>query len=71
MAVKVVFEEKLREIINQFSIEAESNTPDFILAQYMEGCLNAFNAAVKRRDGWYNFKPFDNFPASVNTIKLG
>jgi len=48
------FEKELRGLINKHSRENESNTPDFILAQYMETCLNAFGEAVTARDKWYN-----------------
>jgi len=71
MATQVFFEEELRKLINQFSIETESNTPDFILAQYMLGCLSNFNLAVRNRDTWYSFKPFDNFPEEITTVKIG
>jgi len=47
------FEKKLEKLINQNSIENESNTPDFILAQYMMGCLSAFTAATQQRETWY------------------
>ena len=47
------FEEELRGLINRYSKENESDTPDFILAQYLIGCLSTFNAAVKRRTDWY------------------
>jgi hypothetical protein len=47
------FPSELESLINRYSQENASNTPDFILAQYMLGCLEAFNAAVKRREEWY------------------
>ena len=47
------FEEKRRALINQCSMENESDTPDFILSEYLECCLDAFNLATKKRDGWY------------------
>lgn len=37
------FEEELKELINKHSKENESNTPDFILAQFLNSCLEAFN----------------------------
>lgn len=40
--------------MNRYSIENESNTPDFLLAEYVRDCLNAYNAAVKARDAWYD-----------------
>ena len=51
------FESELIELINRYSIENESDTPDFILANYILDCLNAFKIAVHGRDAWYRFKP--------------
>src|SRR3990167_4665218 len=34
-------------------MENAYNTPDFILAGYMEGCLEAWNAATQQRETWY------------------
>jgi hypothetical protein len=45
--------EELTKILNMFSIENESNTPDYILALYMLACLRAFNDAVNERTSWY------------------
>lgn len=47
----------IRAAINRRSRENVSNTPDFILAEYMLACLNAFETAVGDRDGWYGNKP--------------
>jgi len=47
------FEKELEELINRYSKENESNTPDFILAQYIENCLSAFTCAVQQRETWY------------------
>ena len=46
-------EEEIREAINRHSAENGSDTPDFILAQYLIGCLTNFNNAVRRRTEWY------------------
>lgn len=46
------FEEQLRQLINRESLENKSDTPDFILAEYMAACLDAFNKAVNRRTVW-------------------
>ena len=57
------FESELIELINRYNIEDESNTPDFILANYLLSCLNAFRVAVCGRDGWramkYNYNGGD------------
>ena len=44
---------ELTTLINRYSQENASNTPDFILAQYLEGCLTVFTAAVHQRETWY------------------
>lgn len=50
-------EHALSSAINRFSAENGSDTPDFILAQYLLGCLAAWNDAVKRRESWYGREP--------------
>ena len=47
------FEQELRNLINRHSVENASNTPDFILAQYLVSCLVVFTAAVQQRETWY------------------
>ena len=47
------FERDLDVLLNCNNMELVSNTPDFILAQYMISCLNAFNMAVQQRETWY------------------
>lgn len=56
------FERRLEALINEFSRESESNTPDFIQARYMNECLGAFVRATNRRDSWHGFplaSPFE------------
>src|SRR5574343_30842 len=43
-------------IINQHSRENASNTPDFILAEYLERCLITFEMASNAREKWYGKK---------------
>lgn len=43
----------LRYAINRHSAENGSNTPDYVLARYLELCLEAFDAAVGLRDKHY------------------
>lgn len=47
------FESELESLINRHSMENGSDTPDFILAEYMLGCLKSYNSAVIRRREWY------------------
>lgn len=51
------FLEDLRHVINVHSQESGSNTPDFILAQYLFRCLEAYGEAVTARDKWWEFEP--------------
>ena len=46
-------EKELTQLLNRFSLENGSNTPDFILAQYLLACLDAWNIAVHQREVWY------------------
>ena len=47
------FQKKLEELINCESMENGSHTPDFLLAQYLMDCLNAWNKTVNAREQWY------------------
>ena len=46
-------ERDIRNAINKHSAENGSNTPDFILAEYLGSCLIAFNEASRAREKWY------------------
>ena len=50
---KTELEKKLKDLINQQNREGLSNTPDFILAEYMANCLNAFEIVSNEREEWY------------------
>lgn len=47
------FQQELQKLINYHSRESGSDTPDFILANYLIDCLAAFDKAVKDRARWY------------------
>ncbi len=51
------FIEELTSLINRHSMEGASNTPDYILAQYMNSCLLAFDTAVQQRETWHGRDP--------------
>jgi len=51
------FRKELEILINKYSIENESNTPDFILAEYLITCLSAFNKATEQKSEWYYRMP--------------
>jgi hypothetical protein len=48
------FYTELERLINIHSMENHSNTPDWILANYLKDCLIAFNKATNTRHVWYN-----------------
>jgi hypothetical protein len=47
------FVDQLSDLLNRHSKENASNTPDFILAQYLVACLEAWNTATQQRETWY------------------
>jgi len=47
------FRDELREVINKHCKENGSNTPDFVLAEYLDNCLKVFDLAIKSRENWY------------------
>ena len=47
------FRDELMELVNKHSRENESDTPDFVLAQFIIDSLFAFDQSVKMREKWY------------------
>lgn len=52
----MTFEEELEHLLNRYSKENESDTPDFILAQYLQQTLTVWNATTKERDRWWDHR---------------
>jgi hypothetical protein len=50
------FGKELRDLINRNSKENGSDTPDFILAEFLYGCLILFDRTTKERSRWYGNK---------------
>lgn len=48
------FRDALESLINCHSMERGSDTPDFILARYLDSCLKAYDTAVCEREKWYS-----------------
>lgn len=40
-------------VINRYSAENNSNTPDFILAEYLMNCLEAYEKIHAANEKWY------------------
>lgn len=53
MSEPTEFEEGLRSLINRTSQENGSDTPDFLLAEFLSQCLDAYNVTVVAREKWY------------------
>lgn len=56
------------EAINRNSAENGSDTPDFILAEYLTDCLAAFDKAVSSRTAWYGPEPVHCDPPEDSPI---
>lgn len=53
------FRRDLKGLLNSYSMENGSNTPDGILADYLLACLDAFDKAVNTRHKWFGHpEPF-------------
>ena len=46
-------EKELQSLLNRHRRDNVSNTPDFILARYLMGCLESFETAVQKRETWW------------------
>ncbi len=57
VAPPVVLAEELRRLLNITSRDNTSNTPDYVLAEFMLAALTAFEAGIKERDRWYGIAP--------------
>lgn len=47
------FLEELKYLINKYNLEERSDTPDYILAEYMFNCLQVFEKATESRQAWH------------------
>lgn len=61
-----VFE--LQNLINKYSRESDSNTPDFLLAEYLEDCLNAYNKIAFGKEKWLRPLEKDRSELEANRI---
>lgn len=59
----------LAEVLNRHSRENGSNTPDFILAQYLANCLDAFDVAMSGRSMWYGHADSIGGPIPAPQVK--
>jgi hypothetical protein len=62
----IKFRDELSALINKYSKENGSNTPDFILAGFLTDCLSAFDKATRVRTAWYD-NDMENFDREANS----
>lgn len=73
---ELTFEKNLEHLINFYSRESGSNTPDFILSEFLVRVLNAYDETTLVRDMWYidseppsrGPKPNDVLESFVNPV---
>lgn len=65
------FRRELETLINCHSKENGSDTPDFILAEFLTDSLAAFDKAVSRRSAWYAPATPDKMPPDPSTPPAG
>lgn len=61
------FRKELTELLNRHSKENGSDTPDYILAQYLMYSLETFDEATRQRVRWYSVKPAEAVEAMEAT----
>ncbi len=54
---KPSFRSELEHLINRYSLENGSDTPDFILAEFLADCLAGYDKALTARAAWYSSSP--------------
>lgn len=54
---KAEFRRELASLLNRYSMENESNTPDYMLADYLIECLRALDRTIRTREQWYGRNP--------------
>lgn len=64
------FRLEIERTINRYSMENESNTPDWILAVFLCRALESFDEAINARDKWYGIKA-NGLIASTNSELIG
>lgn len=65
------FDDELVCLLNKYSRENGSNTPDFILADFIGRCLENWNLTTVTREEWYgrSFSPGSLQPSKKPTIE--
>lgn len=56
------FRSELTRLINRYSRENASDTPDFLLSEYLLRSLDNFDQVTRERDTWFGRTKNDNWP---------
>lgn len=64
------FKKELETLINKYNIENHSDTPDFILSDYLIRCLDVFAEVSKSKEKWYGGELNINIPTPVPMKKF-
>lgn len=48
------FMKELSVLLNRYGKDSDTNTPDYILAEYLKSCIESFERAIDLRDAWHN-----------------
>lgn len=59
--------EAIRDVLNKQGRDCQSNTPDYILANYLEACLVAFENAIQQREYYHGRDPRSTVPKPRRT----
>ena len=52
---------ELAALLNKYSRENESNTPDFILSNFLLDALDLLDSTIRVREAWYG-RPLEGHP---------
>lgn len=64
------FIKDVEKAINSNCVENYSNTPDFILAEFLTDILKTVEKLMNNRDKWYNFNPLRHNINKAETVNL-
>lgn len=66
---KILLEE-FESVINRKGVDNLADTPDFILAEHLIGCLERYVDTVKARDRWFGGSPWELKEKSCQQRKI-
>lgn len=61
---ETMFHRELTSLLNRYSKENGSDTPDFILSNYLISCLRTFDNATKQREKWFGRESKNSLPSN-------